>query len=294
MKLKKTVMAILAALTLFALPLIASAQPVFPNITGLKVKGSKAAKPVFPNITGLKVNGSKVTFLTMDGIVNNLNIQRTTVNQATGKLARSDIKLKNGIESPAGNIITPDNSGHFLEFADTIVFGDFTLSLLTTDSKLLAPTGNQAFGPVLFQLVKTGVSDGFSEVIVGAAEAKLNFTNLDKRMGVLIVNQFQPSAAFKNNSTASGITTTYYDAHMAMSATQKTFQLFTTAPPAPPSVVNAGPDKTTNALFTQTGTATDLTMTFLWTMDSGPGIITFGTPTPSLIVTRIFEGFRSR
>ena len=210
MKLKKTAIAILTGLTLFALPLVASAkQPVFPSITGLK-----------------DINGSKVTFLTMSGIVKNLSIQRTTVDDSTGKLVRSTLKFTNGIESPTGNLIIPDNSGHFIEFADTIVFGDFTLFLSL--SKLLAPTGNQAFGPVEFVLEKTGVSNGFTEVIQGAAEVKISITNTNK--GVLVVNKFQPYLAFKNNSTASGITTTFYDANLSMSATPKTFQLYTTEP----------------------------------------------------------------
>jgi len=45
--------------------------------------------------------------------------------------------------------------------------------------------------------------------------------------------------------------------------------------------VNAGPDKTTNAIFTQTGIATDIgsgIATYSWTKDSGSGNITFGTP----------------
>ncbi len=213
MKLKKAVIAILTVLTLFALPLVAIAK-----------------QPAFPNITGLKVNGSKVTFITMSGIVKNLSIQLTTVDNTTGKLASSNIKLTNGIESPRGNIIIPDNSGHFVEFFDTVVFSDYTLALLNEGSELLAPTGNQAFGPVLFILVKTGLSEGFQQVIEGAAEVKFNLTNANQGKGVLVVNHFQPVVAFKNNSTASGITKTFYDAHISMSATPKTFQLYTTAP----------------------------------------------------------------
>ena len=225
MKLKKTAIAILTGLTLFALPLVAS-----------------AAQPIFPNITGFEVDGSKVTFLTMDGITKNLNFQLTTVDDSTGKLIKSAFKLTNGFEPPDGNILIPDNSGHFVDLFDTIVFDEFTLFLFTIDQlksekpgdittssngQLLAPTGNQAFGPVEFQLIKDVVSNGFTEVILGAAEAKISITSQGK--GVLVVNKFQPFVAFKNTSTASGITTKFYDAKMSMSATPKTFQLFTSA-----------------------------------------------------------------
>ena len=52
---------------------------------------------------------------------------------------------------------------------------------------------------------------------------------------------------------------------------------------AAPSV-DAGPDKATNAVFTQTGIVTDPSpssggLTYSWTNVSGPGTITFGTPT---------------
>ena len=50
----------------------------------------------------------------------------------------------------------------------------------------------------------------------------------------------------------------------------------TTAP-----VVNVGEDKTTGVIFTQTGTATDANSirTYQWSQQSGPGTVTFGTPT---------------
>ncbi len=45
-------------------------------------------------------------------------------------------------------------------------------------------------------------------------------------------------------------------------------------------VVSAGANQTKNAQFTQTATATDLnSMTYSWSMVSGPGTITFGSPT---------------
>lgn len=47
-----------------------------------------------------------------------------------------------------------------------------------------------------------------------------------------------------------------------------------------PPTVSAGANKTTNVAFTQTGTASDVsTMTFQWSLVSGPGTITFGSPT---------------
>jgi len=225
MKLKKTAIAILTGFTLFALPLVAS-----------------AAQPIFPNITGFEVDGSKVTFLTMDGITKSLKVQLATIDDSTGKLVKSTLLLTNGFEPPDGNILIPDNSGHFIDFFDTIVFDEFTLFLFTinqiiaekpgdistsSNGQLLAPTGNQAFGPVEFQLIEDVVSNGFRKVILGAAEVKISITSQGK--GVLIVNKFQPLVAFKNNSTASGITTKFYDAKMSMSSTPKAFQLFTSA-----------------------------------------------------------------
>ncbi|MBJ6727968.1 PKD domain-containing protein [Geomesophilobacter sediminis] len=50
---------------------------------------------------------------------------------------------------------------------------------------------------------------------------------------------------------------------------------------APPTV-NAGANQTRNAQFTQTATVSDATaLTFQWTQKSGPGTISFGTPTAS-------------
>jgi hypothetical protein len=47
-----------------------------------------------------------------------------------------------------------------------------------------------------------------------------------------------------------------------------------------PPTVSAGPNKTTNAVFTQIGTVSDTsTYTVQWSQQSGPGTITFGTPT---------------
>jgi len=47
-----------------------------------------------------------------------------------------------------------------------------------------------------------------------------------------------------------------------------------------PPVVSAGGGKTANLQFTQTATATDATvMTYAWTKQSGPGTVTFGSPT---------------
>ncbi len=49
-----------------------------------------------------------------------------------------------------------------------------------------------------------------------------------------------------------------------------------------PPVVSAGVDKTANAVYTQTATATDTNpMTYQWSKVSGPGTITFGTQTAS-------------
>lgn len=53
-----------------------------------------------------------------------------------------------------------------------------------------------------------------------------------------------------------------------------------TADNAAPTGVSAGANQTKNITFTQTGTATDTNaMTYLWTRQSGPGPITFGTAT---------------
>ena len=96
-----------------------------------------------------------------------------------------------------------------------------------------------------------------------------------------------PSATDKTTMTLTISGAKDWAGNAMASNTAHTFIVDTKAP-----TVDAGADKTTKALFTQTGTATDAsTMTYSWTKVSGPGTITFGTATSlSTTITASVEG----
>jgi hypothetical protein len=223
---KKTALTIIAVSMLFALPL------------------SAGAAPLFPNITGVRINGSRLTFANMSGVVHNLNVSIVQVS-GNGTLTKDVSIFHKGVETksllkpPTLNFIVPDESGRFVEFQDVVVFDD--KAALGLRGLLLTPKGNKAFGPADFSLfIPPVVKNGDRIRIDGGAEVTIIVT--DKRnpplgpRGVMLVTNFQPrrvrTQTFRHGTSIS-VVDTPADVRVSMSAANKKFFLYTSEIPAP-------------------------------------------------------------
>jgi len=198
------------------------------------------------------------------------------------------------IWSNPGNVISDNNSyassvllnssaiSHYLESSNY----SFSIPAGATINGIQVTIGRYAsniFGITRIQdnvvkLIKAGSVVGTNKAVTGTnwptAETPITYGGASDLWGTswtaddIKNSNFGVSLSILNATTMSNSYTGYVD-YIQIAVTYST------------ASVDAGPDKTTNASFTQNGTASDIgsgIATYGWTKDSGPGAISFGTP----------------
>jgi hypothetical protein len=188
-------------------------------------------------------------------------------------------------------ITAPANGTYTLRFKAKDIAGNSAYSTMTLTWDTVAPTLaiSKPFttitttGPVTYAVTYTGADS------VTLADANVTLNHTGTAAGTIATSGTGTTSrtiTISNISgngtlgiTIAGGTASDLSGNLAAAAgptgAAKNIVVDNTAP-----VVSAGPNKIKHARFTQTATATDANgMTYAWTEQDGPGVITFGTPT---------------